>query len=156
VERKAVTWSTAIELLPIPRAYRKEVRRFLKFCVVGTVGFIVDTGLLNGLIFIGGVIPVIAKAISFIAAVTNNFLWNRYWTYPESRSKPLWQQVSQFFVVNTAGLGINLMVFGTASTFLIPRLGMKWGVNLSQIIAVGVALFWNFFVNRFWTFNDVP
>jgi putative flippase GtrA len=33
---------------------------------------------------------------------------------------------------------------------------MKWGVNLSQIIAVGVALFWNFLVNRFWTFNDVP
>ncbi|MCS7251501.1 MAG: GtrA family protein [Thermoflexus sp.] len=138
------------------RTYRREIVRFLKFCVVGTVGFVVDTGILNGLIFVGGWIPVLAKAVSFTAAVTNNYLWNRYWTYPESRSKPIWQQVSQFFMVNTAGLGINLAVFGTVSGFLIPRLGMKWGVNIAQVIAVGVALFWNFLANRFWTYNDVP
>ncbi len=138
------------------RAYRKEIVRFLKFCVVGTTGFVVDTGILNGLIFLGGWIPVLAKAVSFTAAVMNNFLWNRYWTYPESRSKPIWQQISQFFMVNTAGLGINLAVFGTVSGLLIPRLGMKWGVNIAQVIAVGVALFWNFLANRFWTYNDVP
>lgn len=62
--------------------YRKEIARFLKFCVVGTVGFVVDTGILNSLIFLGGWIPVLAKAVSFTAAVMNNFLWNRYWTYP--------------------------------------------------------------------------
>ncbi|WP_322800630.1 GtrA family protein [Thermoflexus sp.] len=136
--------------------YRKEIVRFLKFCVVGTVGFVVDTGILNSLIFLGGWIPVMAKAVSFTAAVINNFLWNRHWTYPESRSKPIWQQISQFFMVNTAGLGINLAVFGTVSGFLIPRLGMKWGVNVSQVIAVGIALFWNFLANRLWTYNDVP
>lgn len=138
------------------RTYRKELVRFLKFCVVGTVGFGVDTGLLNGLIFLAGWMPVLAKAVSFTAAVINNFLWNRYWTYPESRSKPIWQQISQFFVVNTAGLGINLVVFGTVSGVLIPRLGMKWGVNAAQVVAVGVALFWNFLANRLWTYNDVP
>lgn len=138
------------------RTYRREIVRFLKFCVVGTAGFAVDTGILNGLIFVGGWIPVLAKAVSFTAAVTHNYLWNRYWTYPESRSKPTWWQVSQFFMVNTAGLGINLVVFGTVSGFLIPRLGMKWGVNIAQVIAVGVALFWNFLANRFWTYNDVP
>jgi len=138
------------------RMYRKEIVRFLKFCVVGTVGFVVDTGILNSLIFLGGWIPVMAKAVSFTAAVINNFLWNRHWTYPESRSKPIWQQISQFFMVNTAGLGINLAVFGTVSGFLIPRLGMKWGVNVSQVIAVGIALFWNFLANRLWTYNDVP
>ncbi|HXF68454.1 MAG TPA: GtrA family protein [Thermoflexus sp.] len=138
------------------RVYRREIVRFMKFCVVGTVGFVVDTGILNGLIFLGGWIPIWAKAVSFTAAVLNNFLWNRYWTYPDSRSKPIWQQISQFFMVNTAGLGINLAVFGTVSGLLIPRFGMRWGVNLAQVIAVGVALFWNFLANRLWTYNDVP
>jgi len=51
---------------------------------------------------------VIAGTISFIAAITSNFIWNRYWTYPDSRSKPVPHQLAQFVVINVMGLGIRV------------------------------------------------
>ena len=90
----------------------KEVKRFIKFLVVGGIGFVVDFGIFNLLLnpmnalvepgtwfydlllqfgfsdyFITHLGPTIASAISFVAAVCSNFLWNRYWTYPDSRSR---------------------------------------------------------------------
>ena len=89
----------------------KETERFLKFAVVGAIGFVVDFGIFNllvgpfrSLLAVGeplndffvnlGLSPVqavtlaptFAGTISFIAAIISNFLWNRYWTYPDSRS----------------------------------------------------------------------
>lgn len=65
----------------------KEAERFFKFLVVGTIGFAVDFGLLTFLVEIVGLVPVLANTFSFSAAVVSNFTWNRYWTYPDSRSK---------------------------------------------------------------------
>ena len=143
-----------------------ERTRFLKFAVVGTIGAIVDFGIFNLLSTVLRVNPVIASVISFCTAVTSNFLWNRFWTYPESRSKPLTHQVTQFAIVNLAGLLIRTPIFA----LLEPVLGREFrilraedyglhsdflGHNLALAVAVGVVLLWNFFVNRYWTYNDV-
>jgi putative flippase GtrA len=32
---------------------------------------------------------------------------------------------------------------------------VRIGKNLSLMLAVGIVMFWNFFVNRYWTYNDV-
>jgi|YNPNPStandDraft_1061719.scaffolds.fasta_scaffold83303_2 putative flippase GtrA len=149
---------------------RKEVIRFLKFSVVGTIGAVVDFGLLYLLHVVAGLPIVLANTCSFTAAVLSNFTWNRYWTYPDSRSKPIRTQLAQFFVVNIAGWGINtgilvllrypcVSLVGTATRAmalsLTPELLYKLGYNLAKAIATGVVLFWNFFVNRFWTYSDV-
>jgi len=149
---------------------RKEVIRFLKFSVVGTIGAVVDFGLLYLLHVVAGLPIVLANTCSFTAAVLSNFTWNRYWTYPDSRSKPIRTQLTQFFVVNIAGWGINtgilvllrypcVSLVGTATramaASLSPELLYKLGYNLAKAIATGVVLFWNFFVNRFWTYSDV-
>ena len=66
---------------------RRERIRFLKFSFVGITGAIVDFGVMN-LLRLALDLPLVwAQAISFVCAVINNFLWNRYWTYPESRNK---------------------------------------------------------------------
>ncbi len=85
----------------------KEAERFFKFLVVGTVGFIVDFGTLAFLVEVMGFIPVAANTISFSAAVVSNFTWNRYWTYPDSRSKRRRIQLLQFAVVSIVGLAIR-------------------------------------------------
>jgi len=36
-----------------------------------------------------------------------------------------------------------------------PELAHKLGYNAAKVLATGVVMFWNFFVNRFWTYNDV-
>ncbi len=151
----------------------KELERFLKFMVVGTIGAIIDLGLTNiclSLIFHvqpGQVtLDILSSAIGFTVAVCSNFLWNRYWTYPDSRSRPLGLQLAQFFAVNVVGLGIRAVVVGLLAVpfegiihrtipSIEPSLQAKLGANMAVVIALGIVMLWNFFINRYWTYNDV-
>lgn len=145
---------------------RKELTRFMKFAVVGTIGAIVDFGILY-LLHIGlGLELVLANTISFTCAVISNFTWNRYWTYPDSRSKPITAQLGQFFVINIIGWAINTGILkllepsltslaGTLPFILTAAQAHKYGYNGAKVFATGVVMFWNFFINRLWTYNDV-
>jgi putative flippase GtrA len=144
---------------------RKEQERFLKFMVVGVIGALVDFGIMNLLTKGLGMPLVYAGTISFICAILSNFIWNRYWTYPDSRSRPISNQLFMFFVVNVAGLAIRLPIL----RFLeMPMLKIFRGANLgiplqpeflaknfTLAVAVGLVMLWNFFVNRYWTYNDI-
>ena len=142
----------------------KEGERFVKFLIVGAVGFVVDATTLFIATSLLHVTDLLGQAISFSTAVTSNFFWNRIWTYPDSRSKPIRRQIVQFFVVNLAGLGIRSVVFATvlapyrrlaASQSLIrldPALLARFGALATAVLVV---LLWNFLVNRYWTYNDV-
>ena len=66
---------------------QQERTRFFRFLVVGGIGFIVDFGTFNLLVAVFDVPAVLASVLSFAAAIVSNFIWNRYWTYPDSRSK---------------------------------------------------------------------
>jgi putative flippase GtrA len=157
---------TRLRAIIAPR-HRREMRRFAKFMIVGGIGFVVDTGTLNliviGLHLVDNTPRTLAKAVSFALAVASNFLWNRHWTYRDSRSKPVAVQLGQFGVVSVVGLGINLLIFSLVGNWVIPLLGQQFdavlglilGTNIAQVCAVVVVLFWNFFVNRFWTYGDV-
>ncbi len=148
---------------------RREVVRFLKFATVGAVGAVVDFGILY-LLHIGLNWPLaLANTVSFTCAVFSNFTWNRYWTYPDSRSKPLTSQLGQFFAVNIAGWAINTGILvalsapltGIAGTWAVvtaaggAELAHKVGYNAAKVVATGIVMFWNFIVNRVWTYNDV-
>ena len=151
---------------------RREIVRFVKFAVVGTVGALIDFGLLNLLVQLMGFPKVLANTCSFTAAVISNFVWNRLWVYPETRGEPMRQQFVRFFFVNLAGLVINTAIFYVADRWLLGETGLLAGpasglaqaigmahfdlaYNTAKIIATGVVLFWNFFINRLWTFRHV-
>ena len=131
-----------------------EITRFLKFSVVGTIGALVDFGMLNLGIQVFGLAKWLANTFSFVAAVLSNFTWNRLWTYPESREKPMGPQMLQFGVVNLVGYGINQAIFLSLDKYVFYEWG-AWGYNISKAIAIGVVLFWNFGINRIWTYRDI-
>lgn len=133
---------------------RAEVVRFLKFGVVGTIGAVVDFSVLNLCIQAFGMEKWMANTFSFSAAVVSNFVWNRLWTFPESRQRPLASQLGQFVLVNVIGLGINQAIFLSLDHYVFGDWG-KWGYNLAKAIAIGVVLFWNFGVNRLWTYRGI-
>jgi len=151
-----------------PRVVR-EGKRFFKFTVVGLVGAVVDFGTFNVLSAILGIWSVVASMLSFSAAVTSNFVWNRFWTYPDSRTKPIRHQAGQFAIVNLIGLAIRTPIFALAEPRLIRasagflaaiRPGVSLdaaiiGRNAALALAVVVVLFWNFGINRVWTYSDV-
>ncbi len=138
----------------------KEAERFFKFLVVGTIGFVVDFGTLALLKEVVGLATIYANTISFTAAVISNFTFNRFWTYPDSRTKKVLSQVGQFAFVSLIGLGLNnailLSLEGPFDLLLINNdIDAIRGYIPAKMIATIVVLFWNFFVNRYWTYSDV-
>jgi putative flippase GtrA len=161
-----------LDLLLKGRRERRELVRFMKFAAVGTLGAIIDYTVLNALVLALGFAKFWANCCSFTAAVLSNFVWNRLWTFPESRVRPLRSQLVQFFIVNLVGLGINQAVFLSADQFLLgPKgllhsqigllasaFGLRHAVlayNLAKACATVVALFWNFGGNRLWTYRGL-
>jgi putative flippase GtrA len=144
----------------------QERSRFLRFAMVGVIGAVVDFGVANLLTGVFRMEFVWASIISFTAAVISNFLWNRFWTYPDSRSKTLSRQVLQFLIISVIGLVIRTPIIKVLENpaigiftrllpktfFVTPRF---MGHNITLAIAVLVVMMWNFFANRFWTYNDV-
>lgn len=144
----------------------RERTRFLRFAVVGIIGAVIDFGMMNLLVNFAHASLVLAGTISFICAILSNFLWNRYWTYPDSRSKPVMRQLVQFAIVNVMGLAIRIPILALleprllalfkALPFSIPLFTPDFlADNLTLAIAVIIVMFWNFFVNRYWTYSDV-
>ncbi len=154
----------------------KEAVRFAKFMVVGTIGFIIDFGMLTILIEIVDLPSLVAEntqfseqagfilanTISFTLAVVSNFSFNRYWTYPESRSRRKRVQLPQFALVSSVGLLLNNVIFALTTpifnrileTLTFIPIGIE-GYIPAKMMATIAVLFWNYFVNRYWTFGDV-
>lgn len=147
-------------------AENNERNRFLRFAIVGAIGFVVDFGVFNLVISLTPIRAVWASVLSFLAAVVSNFTWNRFWTYPDSRSKAFGRQFVQFIVVSLIGLAIRTPLFAwiepllinltedilPSQFFLTP---IVVGHNFTLVIVVLVVMMWNFFANRYWTYNDV-
>ncbi len=156
---------TLNSVLTYVRNNRAEVERFIKFMIVGIIGAVVDFGSYNFMIELAGLPPEAAGTMSFGLAICSNFVWNRFWTYPDSRSKPITRQFVQFFVVNALAIIIRLPTIAlTKGPFgrlaeralsLEPETAETIGNNVALAVAVIIAMFWNFFVNRFWTYSDV-
>jgi putative flippase GtrA len=144
---------------------KKEHVRFVKFAVVGAIGSVVDIGVMNVMTQIFHLPLVIGGSISFVCAVINNFIGNRYWTYPDSRSKPIHHQLGTFFIVNAIGIAIRIPILKYVEPPLAKMfesfahisydLADALAKNATLIIAIAIVMLWNFFVNRYWTYNDV-
>jgi putative flippase GtrA len=146
-------------------ANKAERNRFFKFALVGALGAAIDFGVMNLISHFTDMSLVYAGTISFTCAVISNFVWNRFWTYPESRSRPLVNQMGMFFLVNLAGIAIRVPILH----YLEPPLfrffegifhtsynsAELYAKNLTLAVAVGIVMLWNFFVNRYWTYNDI-
>jgi dolichol-phosphate mannosyltransferase len=83
--------------------------------------------------------------LAFCVAVTNNFWWNRHWTF-DARHGHAGFQAARFFTVSVLGLGVNLI----ALEFLIR--GPEFPELPAQALAVAFAMPFNFIGNKLWTF----
>lgn len=163
--------------LKIGRGQAKEVERFIKFAFVGTLGFIIDIGTV--ILLQNTILPpesdrqvLLANSIAFVLAVCSNFIWNRFWTYPDSRSYSIRRQLAQFGIVSVIGLIIrNVWISsayevlgqlstsalqGTLSDYAPTMIDQnKLGATIALIFGVLIVMIWNFAANRLWTYNDV-
>jgi len=143
----------------------KESERFLKFAVVGTIGFVIDFSVMNLLGAFLNINLFYRSTASFIIAVISNFLFHRFWTFPESRSKKIFNQLTQFGIVSVLGYFIRTVVLLWIVTPYRRLVEIVFGreykfielisENLGLVTVVLIVMFWNYFINRKWTYNDI-
>ena len=145
---------------------KSEQKRFVKFLIVGVISSFVDFGFMNLFTLLFNIPLIIAQGLSFLIAVLESFTLNRFWIYPDSRSKSQYNQFMQFFLINLVGIGIRTLlipvfyrlinsILSNSSIELFSRLKNVISQNASLAIVVGIVLLWNFFANRYWTYSDV-
>jgi putative flippase GtrA len=119
--------------------------QLLRFGIVGGSGYLINLAVFALLAGNLGVHHALAAVAAFCVAVTNNFLWNRYWTFGPGEASAGFQ-AARFFAVSLASLGLNLVVLEALVA------GGDVGDLTAQAIAVAVAMPFNFLGNKLWTF----
>ena len=120
---------------------------FLKYAIVGCMGTAIDLGSLYVFVEFLRINLLLAAAMSFILAVINNFLLNKYWTF-QNKSSNIRKQFIKFLIVSMIGLLLtelfmSLLVYG-----------LKIWYMASKLVTSGLVLMWNFLANKYWTFKD--
>lgn len=121
--------------------------QLLKFGFVGASGYVVNLAVFALLVHFADLHHIAAAIGAFVVAVTNNFWWNRHWTFAAGDGHAGFQ-AARFLVVSLFGLVINLVLLELfISSFDTPELA-------AQALAVALVTPVNFIGNKLWTFGD--
>ena len=116
-----------------------------KFCTVGASGYVINLAVFSTLLVGAGWDRKLAATISFLVAVTNNYTWNRLWTFHGQRGHVAYQGI-RFLVVAVCALVTNIVILET-----LVRLGL--GEIPAQAIAIILVTPLNFVGNKLWSFR---
>jgi putative flippase GtrA len=116
-----------------------------RFCAVGASGYVVNLAVFTLLVHGADLHYLLAATGSFLVAVTNNYTWNRLWTFRGQRGHVAYQGL-RFLVVSTLALAANLVIL-----HLLVRLGL--GEVPAQAIAIVLVTPLNFVGNKLWSFG---
>ena len=116
-----------------------------KFCAVGASGYAINLAIYTALLKWAGLHYLGAAFVSFLVAVSNNYWWNRHWTFRGQRGHFGYQGM-RFVVVSAIALAANLGVLR-----VLVALGV--GKVLAQAIAVIAVTPLNFVGNKLWSFR---
>lgn len=123
-------------------------REFLSFAVVGTIGFVVDLGVLYlvapALGWYGG------RVVSFIAAATATWILNRHYTFGHRRSEAsLAREYARYLLTMLGGALVNYAAYALTLHWLGGPLAPALGVAVGSCAGLAV----NFLTARFLVFR---
>ena len=116
-----------------------------KFCTVGASGYVVNLGVFTLLLHGAGLHYLLAATCSFLVAVSNNYTWNRLWTFRHQRGHFAYQGL-RFLIVSTIALGANLLFLSVLVAAGVPKVP-------AQATAIALVTPWNFVANKLWSFR---
>ena len=124
------------------------------FAIIGVIGFVVDSAVTYVLVRWFGVNPFVARFPAFAVATVNNFVLNRYLTFPDTRVP--WQRAFiKYVMICAVGFVVNYIVYVAAyEAWLMAGLTATPGVlPLFVALGAGVAMFVTFFGFRAYAFR---
>jgi dolichol-phosphate mannosyltransferase len=140
---------------PLEKQEKRSSVKFLskaaRFYTVGASGFIINY--IISVLFVGVISDMWylhATVIGIIASITTNFILNKIWTFEDRdfRVKKTIFQYGKFVIFSSLGALVQL---GTVY-FLVDNVEMSY--PLALILAVMIAAFGNFVLNKKWTFKE--
>ena len=119
-------------------------QQLAKFCLVGGSGYVVNLAVYSALV-LSDVHYRAAAVCSFLVAVSNNYLWNRLWTFRDRRGRIV-HQGFRFLLVSVAALAPNL-------AFLQALVALGLAEIPAQALAIILVTPWSFTANKLWSFR---
>jgi putative flippase GtrA len=126
---------------------RHNWEQLVKFCVVGASGYAVNLAVYTLLLDGANLHYALAATGSFLVAVTNNYTWNRLWTFRHQRGHFGYQGL-RFLIVSATVYAANLALLS-----VLVSAGL--GEIVSQAIAVVLVTPLNFLGNKLWSFRGM-
>lgn len=119
--------------------------QFLRFCLVGASGYVVNLAVYAALLA-AGLHYLAAAALSFLVAAASNYAWNRTWTFGASGASLLGQG-TRAFLVSGLSLGAN-------QVFLLALVAAGAGHLTAQAVAILLVTPFSFTANKLWAFAE--
>lgn len=119
--------------------------QLVRFACVGASGYVVNLAVFAACVHLLSIDYRVAAFLAFLVAVTNNFIWNRHWTF-DARQGHAGHQSVRFFAVSLAAFCFNLV----ALLLLVSVLGLP--EVPAQAIAIVIATPVSFAGNKLWSF----
>jgi putative flippase GtrA len=119
-----------------------------KFCTVGATGYVINLAVFSALVLGADWHHLVAATVSFLVAVTNNYTWNRVWTFRGQRGHVAYQGI-RFLIVAVCALAANLVILDG-----LVMLGME--KIPAQALAILLVTPLNFIGNKLWSFRRRP
>ena len=147
MDRSSVPVGAGFSRARVNAALRRRANweQLVKFCAVGSIGYVVNLAVYALLLREFGVHYIPAAMCSFLVAVTNNYTWNRIWTFRAERGHMAYQGM-RFLVVSTLALAANLLVLQLLVDAGVEKLA-------AQAVAIVLVTPVNFVGNKLWSFG---
>lgn len=135
------------------------ILQFVKFGLIGVSNTAINFGVLNALVAISGREKgwplYFFESIAFVCSLFNSYIWNSHWSF-QNKNKRTTEEFVEFFLITFVGSQINSLIVFSMSTYVTPFAGIpqKLWINVSNVIATLVVMFWNFFGFKLIVFRD--
>lgn len=128
---------------------------FIKYCIVGGTGTIIDVGIYTVLTRIFNVYYILAAGISVFIAIINNFLLNKHWTFRKGKSGKTRTEYFKFFIVSVINYLLHLGIMYSIVEFTkLDYIFGKYEDFIAKFMAIAIITISNYVGNKYWTFKD--
>ncbi len=161
----AILAPVALYIASIVARWVPIVYQIAKFGAVGSLNSFVDFGVLNTLLLLflsgtqSGALYNVFVGISFIAATTNSYIWNKAWTFNsgEKVERSVKEAVT-FYAMTTLVFLVHVSVASYIVNTIGPRTGFSpaaWA-NIGKLFGIISGMTFNFLSYKFIVFRKKP